>query len=264
VIDWADLTNTLHYKTVEQPRNRAQRWWQRHGHPWVCWWEAWCRARQERKERRVAITLHEEALFRAAAEKIETGFLAWLKEEHWTEFRNDVTEQAAATERAKAELAAEYEKRDEQRADALAASKRQAQLDCDQELEAMLAKETSRLQREAEGEIEGLRDDLRDAQRRMAAAEESLVGLWRQLLPEGQRVYLFDSGITTLDLVALNAILQRHQLVVAYTKSETSTRLVKVRTADNAWQAGTRFWLEAAEPPAKRSSGGLVNPADYR
>jgi hypothetical protein len=268
-MDWADLTNTVHYKTVEQPRNRLRAWWQRHGRPWVrrgqTWWRTWTQARQARQERRPMPTIQEELLFKATAAQIAPDFLAWLKAQHYQEFLDDEAAQAAATERATVALEAEYERRRETLEDALAARRVAVQRDADAELETTLTRERATLARESEGLVEGLKDDARDAQRRATDAETALVGLWRQLLPPDTRTYLFDSGVLELDLTTLNPILQRAgQVAIAYQKATTSTRLVKLKVGEAHYEAAARFWLEAAEPPATRSSGGLVPEAYYR
>jgi hypothetical protein len=130
---------------------------------------------------------------------------------------SDDAEQAAATERAKVALEAEYERRMETLEDTYAAKRKQVQTDADVELESVIARERSKLQREAEGELEGLRDDLQEAQRRATEAEAAVVGLWRQLLPADQRTYLYDAGVVELDLTTLNPILQRaSQVAIAH------------------------------------------------
>jgi hypothetical protein len=266
VRDWESTWNTWHYHLIEKRLAkgwRRVRWRWQHGRERLAAWTQACTARQER--RRMPITIQEEALFKATAAQIAPDFLQWLKAQHYQAFRDDDAEQAAATERATAALEAAYEKRLETLEDDVAARKRQAQADADAELESVLTRERATLARESEGLVEGLKDDLRDAQRRMAAAEESLVGLWRQLLPEGQRTYVFDAGVLELDLTTLNPILQRAgQVTIAFQKATSSTRLVKVKVGESHWESGARFWLEGSDPPAKPSSGGLVPQAYYR
>jgi excisionase family DNA binding protein len=55
---------------------------------------------------------------------------------------------------------------------------------------------------------------------------ETLTALVRALLPEGQRVYLRDKGITELPLMALNAILAPQRLVIHATKVRDRRRSV--------------------------------------
>jgi excisionase family DNA binding protein len=55
---------------------------------------------------------------------------------------------------------------------------------------------------------------------------ETLVALVRALLPEGQRVYLRDKGITELPLMALNAILAPQGLVIHAAKVRDRRRWV--------------------------------------
>jgi excisionase family DNA binding protein len=55
---------------------------------------------------------------------------------------------------------------------------------------------------------------------------ETLVALVRALLPEGQRVYLRDKGITELPLLALNAILAPQGLVIHAAKVRDRRRSV--------------------------------------
>jgi hypothetical protein len=270
-MDW----NTVHYKTVEQPRNRVTHWWQRHGRPWVRTWQRWREttrqaqqdretARPTRKERhRMPSEIERVALFKAMLPQLDEDFLALLKDELRDSLVAELMPEAEAT--ARAALEAEYERRDEQRLDALAAYKRQAQADCELELETVIARERATLQRESEGEMDGLRDDLREAQQRATAAETALLAVWRQLLPQDQRVYLFDSGVLELDLTTLNPVLQRAgQVQIAYQQATTSTRLVKLKVGEAHYAAAAKFWLEPTEPTATRSSGGLVDPAVYR
>jgi hypothetical protein len=125
-MDWESLWNVTHFYGIEKPRNRARRWWARHGQPRVrrgqARWTAW---RQARQERRRMPTITEEALFKAATAQIAPDFLDWLKAQHYAAFLEDAAVQAQATERARTALEAEYAQRTEALEDAYAAKTRQ-------------------------------------------------------------------------------------------------------------------------------------------
>jgi hypothetical protein len=268
-MDWESVWNVLDYYALERPRNRVRRWWGRHGTPLVRQWQRWRdtrrQARAVRQERsHMPLTIDQEALFKATAAQISQEFLAWLRQQHFAEFREDDAEQAAAVERAKAALAAEHDQRMEALADAGAAYKQQVQADADAELATALARERAKLARESEGELTSAQEERAEAQRRAAQAESALVALWQQLLPEDRQTYLHDAGITSLDLTVVNPILQRHRLTIAFQPAEASPRLVKVRVGEASWLAATRFWLAATESPVVPSPHGLVDPATYR
>jgi hypothetical protein len=56
--------------------------------------------------------------------------------------------------------------------------------------------------------------------------ERDLVALVQALLPEGQPIYLRDRGIMELPLSGLNAILERHGLVIHASKVRNAKRFV--------------------------------------
>jgi hypothetical protein len=60
----------------------------------------------------------------------------------------------------------------------------------------------------------------------------------------------------------LAPVLARLGVALAYQRSETSSRLVKVKVEASRWEAASRFWLEPATPapeePRDPKSGYLL------
>jgi hypothetical protein len=76
------------------------------------------------------------------------------------------------------------------------------------------------------------------------------VPLVKMLLPEGRWVYLRDHGITELPLSELNAILERHGLMVHATKVRNPKRFVACRDKDGRIVRFGLFELRPIPPEA--------------
>jgi hypothetical protein len=82
-----------------------------------------------------------------------------------------------------------------------------------------------------------------EARNDRALAQQLLVSLLRQLLPNHEPVHLFSLGVRELDAYRLNHILAGYGLQLR-SRRTASERQVKARVGERAWERRSLFWLE--------------------
>jgi hypothetical protein len=93
----------------------------------------------------------------------------------------------------------------------------------------------------------GTRDGRRPEGRPSDAATAAFVALLRVLLPEGERRYLRDVGITTLPLAQLNGVLEPLGYVLVGTKTRSADRFVRCTDARGEVERYGLFELRRVE-----------------
>jgi DNA-directed RNA polymerase subunit RPC12/RpoP len=83
---------------------------------------------------------------------------------------------------------------------------------------------------------------------------QALVAMLREILPEGEEVYLRDKGIATLGLYALNAVLESMGLMVVARKVRDARRFVACRDRRGGVEPFGLFALRRIEEDEDRDS----------
>jgi transcriptional regulator with GAF, ATPase, and Fis domain len=92
------------------------------------------------------------------------------------------------------------------------------------------------------------------------AARMVLVALLRVLLPEGERCYLCDVGITTLPLAQLNAVLALLGSVLRGTKTRSSDRFVLCTDSQGQIERYGLFALRRVEKESNMGGNDRLEP----
>jgi hypothetical protein len=162
--------------------------------------------------------------------------------------------------RAEVKLRPEYEEKFQHRCerweDEHAGFKRTLQDEFDAQREHDRVQDRRRIREEFAERLETAKEA--QAEQRLAQADEQILMLIKTLLPADKKTFLHEYGFETIDVWSLNThILHRHQLQMMHELTESTRRVVKVRTSQAEWQAATKFWLEAYEAPEEPKINGI-------
>lgn len=191
----------------------------------------------------------EKAKAKTVIGELDEPFLTALQSELYERWHDEFVAKA------KAELGPEYEAKYQHQCerwqDEHAGFKRTVQEEFDNIREIDRERDRRRIREEFTERFETAKEAQAQAEQRLAQSDEQMLILIKALLPEGKKPFLHDCGIDTLDVWGANRLLHRHGLEIAHQLTESTRRVVKVRTGEAAWGSATRFWLQPSQPEAE-------------
>lgn len=229
-------------------------------HGWISGrWLPWPR-RRTKETTPMEIDALERAQAKTVIAELDQPFLDALRSELYDRWHDQLV--AQAREELTPEYEAKFQRRCERWQDDHAGYKRTLQDEYDAQRERDREQDRRRLRRAFEERLETAQEAQAQAEQRVAQTDEQLLMLIKALLPEGQKPFLRECGIETLDVWGLNQqILHRHGLQIHYELTASTQRLVNIRTKEALWERATRFWLAPYEPPDELEVNGI--PAKY-
>jgi hypothetical protein len=219
----------------------------------------WRQEREDHRRTQEVARMEMDAIEKARAKtviaELDRPFLDALQQELYERWHDQFV--AKAREELEPEYDAKFQRQCERWQDEHAGFKRTVQDEFDNQRERDRERDRRRIREEFAERFETAKESQATAEQRLKDTDEQLVTLIKSLLPEGKKPYLHDCSIESLDVWGINRTLQRHGLQIMHELTESTRRIVKVRTGEAAWGSATRFWTERYEEPEEPKVNGV-------